>query len=81
MKVGTSTPIRARLVLVSAAPAEVAKVGANLIQGLPQAAPAPVRVSQRMRVVLSGKSDEFRIEHDSEDSPDGQLVGSSEYTE
>jgi len=84
MKVGVATSIQVRIIgLASTTQAALQQAEQKLKAGLerPALASQPLRVSTTMKVVLSGKPDEFRVEHDGSDSPDEQLVGTRESTE
>ena len=84
MKVGVATSIQVRIIgLASTTQEALQRAEQKLKAGMerPALASQPVRISTTMKVVLSGKPDEFRIEHDGSDSPDEQIVGTHAPTE
>ncbi len=84
MTVGVTTSIQVRIIGMTAdSQAEVSRVEPLLKNNMERAAlpSRPLHVSQSMKVVLSGNNEEFKIDHDSKDSPETQAIGTQDTTE
>lgn len=84
MTVGLTISVQVRIIgLTAETPAEVSRVEPLLKNNMerPALPIRPLRVSQSMRIVLSGNADEFKIDHDSKYSPEIQAIGTEDTTE